>query len=91
MWSCLTEIREQIEDLKSYFDDDAADDPVSEPSPDSFTTGVDSPEMLMMNTSPPRSTQDLLALLPPRPIADRLVMRYFSSNSASQRKGFLLL
>lgn len=44
----------------------------------------------MMNASLPRSKQGLLALLPPRQIADRLVMRYFSSNSASQRMKLFL-
>lgn len=39
----------------------------------------------MLNTYSPRSRDDLLALLPPRHVADRLVMRYFSSHSASQR------
>lgn len=39
----------------------------------------------MMSTFSPRSREDLLALLPPRSVADRLVMRYFSSHSASQR------
>lgn len=71
----------QIEDLKSYFDEeDAVEDSSADTTPES-----DSPEMLMMNTFSPRSREDLLTLLPPRNIADRLVMRYFSSNSASQR------
>lgn len=33
----------------------------------------------------PRNKQDLLDMLPPKHIADRLVMRYFASGSASLR------
>ncbi|KAF3771278.1 hypothetical protein M406DRAFT_245308 [Cryphonectria parasitica EP155] len=85
---------DDIEDLKSYFDDDD-DWPVEDDSADP-TPEADSPELLMVNTVAPRSKQDLLALLPPRGIADRLsrtdivhkptfVKRYteFANNTAS--------
>lgn len=40
---------------------------------------------------PPRSKQDLLDMLPAKYIADRLVMRYFTSGSASLRMLFSLV
>lgn len=40
--------------------------------------------MLVMSTASPRSRQDLLGLLPPRNIADKLVIRYFTANTTSQ-------
>lgn len=74
----------QIEDLKSYFDHEEVNQEVDGDSPENFTDG-DSPAMLIVDRSAPRSRQDLLNLLPPKHIADRLVMRYFNAYSASQR------
>lgn len=37
----------------------------------------------------PRNRTELLALLPNRDIVDRLVVRYFSSSSPSQRMSFI--
>jgi len=72
----------QIEDLKSYFDDpEAAEDGPSEEAPE-----MESPEMVMLSKGVPRSKRDLLALLPQRHVVDRLIMRYFTSNSPSQRR-----
>lgn len=75
----------QIEDLKSYFDHEEIPQEVDGDSPEQFTDGH-SPPMLTSDRTAPRSRQDLLDLLPPKHIADRLVMRYFSAYSASQRK-----
>lgn len=74
----------QIEDLKSYFDHDEVGQEIDGDSPEQYTDG-DSPGMLFGDRSTPRSKQDLLDLLPPKHIADRLVMRYFNAYSASQR------
>ncbi|ROW01886.1 hypothetical protein VMCG_05658 [Cytospora schulzeri] len=77
---------DDIEDLKSFFDDDddGREAAGGEPSPEHSTPELDPPDMLIMNRASPRSRQDLLGLLPPRDVADRLVMRYFSSNATSQ-------
>lgn len=70
----------QIEDLKSYFEDD---DDTGDGSPEPDLN--DQPaEVLMANNSAPRTRQELLSCLPPRHIVDRLTMRYFSAYSPSQ-------
>jgi hypothetical protein len=74
----------QIEDLKSYFDHEEVNDEMDGDSPEYFTDG-DSPAMLIGSRGAPKSRQDLLDLLPPKHVADRLVMRYFNAHSASQR------
>lgn len=74
----------QIEDLKSYFDHEEVSQEMSGDSPENFTDG-DSPVMLIGDRTSPRSRQEFLDLLPPKHIADRLVMRYFNAHSASQR------
>lgn len=71
----------QIEDLKSYFDEP---EEAVEKSPD--PPEADSPELFMLNRASLKSKQDLMDLLPQRHVADRLIMRYFSAHSASQRK-----
>lgn len=55
---------------------------------DSLPEGMIMPsvEWSSSSTTRPRSKQDLLDLLPPKHIADRLVMRYFTSGSASLRR-----
>ncbi|KAI7779250.1 hypothetical protein LA080_001013 [Diaporthe eres] len=73
-----------IEDLKSYFDHEEVNQEMSGDSPENFTEG-DSPVMLIGDRTSPRSRQEFLDLLPPKHIADRLVMRYFNAHSASQR------
>ncbi|KAH8756727.1 hypothetical protein F5883DRAFT_429352 [Diaporthe sp. PMI_573] len=72
-----------IEDLKSYFDHEEVNDEMDGDSPEYFTDG-DSPAMLIGSRGAPKSRQDLLDLLPPKHVADRLVMRYFNAHSASQ-------
>lgn len=47
---------------------------------------MDAPELLLFSRAAPRDKADLLAQLPERQIADRLITRYFSSMSPSQRK-----
>ncbi len=42
--------------------------------------------MVILSKGQPRSRQDLLALLPQKSVVDRLIMRYFNSNSPSQRE-----
>lgn len=74
----------QIEDLKSYFDHEETNEEMDGDSPEYFSDG-DSPAMLIGNRASPKSRQDLLDLLPPKHIADRLIMRYFNAHSASQR------
>lgn len=53
-------------------------------SPENFTDG-DSPALHIGDRTSPRTRQEFLDLLPPKQIADRLVMRYFNAHSASQR------
>ncbi|KAB5563299.1 hypothetical protein GE09DRAFT_777776 [Coniochaeta sp. 2T2.1] len=73
---------DDIEDLKSYFEDD---DNLSADSPGETDLDGQSSELLMLNNnSVPRSRQELLSYLPPRHVVDRLTMRYFSAYSPSQ-------
>lgn len=74
----------QIEDLKSYFDHEEVNEEMDGDSPEYFTDG-DSPAMLIGSRAAPKTRQDLLDMLPPKHVADRLVMRYFNAHSASQR------
>lgn len=71
----------QIEDLKMYFDDSEEQKEGASP-----TDELDGPEMLLSPRTIPSNRDALIAQLPERHIADRLIMRYFSSMSASQRK-----
>ncbi|OTB07767.1 hypothetical protein M426DRAFT_8366 [Hypoxylon sp. CI-4A] len=71
---------EDIEDLKSYFEDtyeegDEIHDPYENTGPS---------ELLMFSRGVPKNKQELLAILPERAIASRLMNRYFNSNSPSQ-------
>lgn len=70
----------QIEDIKAYFDDPGD-------SEDEFGPGdeLEGPEMLLYSRGAPSNRQELLAQLPERHVVDRLVTRYFSSKSPSQR------
>lgn len=71
----------QIEDMKSYFeDDDVVDD---DASPAENLDGLD---MLLLSRNGPTDRNELLAHIPDKSIADRLIMRYFTSSSPSQRK-----
>ncbi|KUI60259.1 hypothetical protein VP1G_07436 [Cytospora mali] len=73
---------DDIEDLKSYFDDDGEE--ADGDTPEDSTPEIESPELLIMNRASPRSRQDFLDLLPTKTFADKLIMRYFSTNSTSQ-------
>lgn len=79
----------QIEDLKSYFEDDVEDDGENgSPEMDE----VDVEEMLIYpRGGAPRNRDELIANLPEKRVADRLITRYFESMSPSQRKSFLYL
>ncbi|KAI1765965.1 fungal-specific transcription factor domain-containing protein [Hypoxylon sp. FL1150] len=71
---------EDIEDLKSYFEDSTEDgdethDPYENTGP---------AELLMFSRGVPRDKRELLAVLPEKVICDRLMNRYFNSNSPSQ-------
>lgn len=71
----------QIEDMKSYFDDDDAADDDASPS-----DSLDGPDMLLLSRNGPTDRNELLAHVPDKSIADRLIMRYFTSSSPSQCK-----
>lgn len=71
----------QIEDIKAYFDDPGDSDDDAVPGDE-----LDGPEMLLYSRGVPRDREELLAQLPERKVADRLVTRYFSSKSPSQRQ-----
>ncbi|CAK7233060.1 hypothetical protein SBRCBS47491_008479 [Sporothrix bragantina] len=72
---------DDIEDLKAYFEDpqEGGDDEWQEVSP-----ALDAPEQLMLGGRQPRTKADLLALMPPRNVVDRLIVRYFGSNTPTQ-------
>ncbi|WQF79669.1 hypothetical protein CDEST_04683 [Colletotrichum destructivum] len=73
-------VLEDIEDMKSYFEEpEFVEDESSEPSDE-----LESPDLLLFSTNAPRNREDMLRLIPERRVADRLVMRYFSSQSPSQ-------
>ncbi|KXH65470.1 fungal specific transcription factor domain-containing protein [Colletotrichum salicis] len=73
-------ILEDIEDMKSYFEEPEADcDEIPEPSDE-----IEAPDLVLFSRNMPRSREELLKLLPERKIVDRLIMRYFSSRSPSQ-------
>lgn len=76
----------QIEDIKAYFDDPGS-------SEEEFGPGdeLEGPEMLLHSRGAPSNRQELLAQLPERHVVDRLVTRYFSSKSPSQRQYMYLI
>lgn len=71
----------KIEDIKAYFDDPGDSDDDVLPGDE-----LEGPEMLLYSRGAPSNREDLLAQLPERHVADRLVTRYFSSKSPSQRQ-----
>ncbi|KOS18693.1 putative transcriptional regulatory protein [Escovopsis weberi] len=78
---CLAML-EDIEDMKSYFDDpdDSDDDSLPKEDPDT-------PDMLPFGRGwggGPRNREELLALLPEKHVSDRIVTRYFSAKTPSQ-------
>ncbi|KAH6611153.1 hypothetical protein Trco_001173 [Trichoderma cornu-damae] len=75
---CLAML-EDIEDIKAYFDDPGDSDDDAVPGDD-----LGGPELLLFSRGAPSNRQDVLAQLPERHVADRLVTRYFSSKTPSQ-------
>jgi hypothetical protein len=84
----VTDYYGQIDELKNYFEY-PEDEEVDGTSDDPYETGQ-SPELLLISQNGPRNREELLSLLPDKTVADRLLMRYFSSNSPSQREYPLL-
>lgn len=70
----------QIDELRAYFEEPDDDDEFHDP----YAPGR-SAELLLFSKNVPRSKDDILALLPDKRVIDRLMMRYFNSNSPSQR------
>ncbi|RGP78171.1 rrna-processing fcf1 [Fusarium longipes] len=70
---------EDIEDLKSYFDqpDDVEED-------QTLADDIDPTELMLNTRAGPRNREELLSRLPDRKVADRLISRYFASMSPSQ-------
>ncbi|OHW94613.1 C6 transcription factor [Colletotrichum incanum] len=72
-------VLEDIEVMKSYFEEpECVEDESPEPSDE--LEALD----LLLSKSVPRNREDLIQLIPERNIVDRLIMRYFSSQSPSQ-------
>ncbi|KAF6841723.1 C6 transcription factor [Colletotrichum plurivorum] len=74
-------ILEDIEDMKSYFEEPEV---LGDESPEQQADDLEAPELLLFSRNQPRNREELLRLMPERKIVDRLVMRYFSSHSPSQ-------
>ncbi|KAF6806560.1 C6 transcription factor [Colletotrichum musicola] len=74
-------ILEDIEDMKSYFEEPEV---LGDESPEQQADDLEAPELLLFSRNQPRNREELLRLMPERKIVDRLVMRYFSSQSPSQ-------
>ncbi|KAI0119965.1 hypothetical protein GGR51DRAFT_2985 [Nemania sp. FL0031] len=73
-------ILEDLEDLKTYFEDPEVreldmDDPYESMGPS---------ELLILSRGAPRNKEELLTMLPDKSVMDRLMNRYFNSNSPSQ-------
>ncbi|KAN0099272.1 Fungal specific transcription factor domain containing protein [Hyaloscypha variabilis] len=67
-------ILEDIDEMKTYLDDEEEDEYDEEENLKSYTS-------LIFNAQTPTTKVQLLAALPPRPTVDLLVSRYFNSNS----------
>jgi hypothetical protein len=71
----------QIEDLKSYFDDDDEEPEIPlDRSPEPSDT-----DMLLISSNIPMSKQEILNMLPPKAVVDRLIQRYFGASSPTAR------
>ncbi|RYP71862.1 hypothetical protein DL769_004575 [Monosporascus sp. CRB-8-3] len=73
-------ILDDIEDLKNYFED--SDEEEGE-SPDPYEN-IGPPEVLFGSRGVLKDKEELLRLLPEKSVIDRLLSRYFDSNSPSQ-------
>ncbi|KAI1820622.1 hypothetical protein F4861DRAFT_545394 [Xylaria intraflava] len=73
-------ILEDLEDLKTFFEEP------EEPELDAedFHENIGPSELLLLSRGGPGSKEELLALLPEKNVMDRLMNRYFNSNSPSQ-------
>lgn len=96
-WTEWVLILWQIEDLKSFFEDDDEEDGagMEDGSPDGSPVSSDT-DMLLFSAGLPMSKREMLSLLPARPDVDRLVRRYFGATSPTQSrwclwKGFWLV
>jgi hypothetical protein len=72
----------QISEVKEYLQ--LTEDSYSEDTPDDLFTaaGISGPELLFGNTiSAPKT--DVIAALPPRPVADRLISLYLNSKEST--------
>ncbi|KAL3705533.1 hypothetical protein TMatcc_009205 [Talaromyces marneffei ATCC 18224] len=78
-------ILEDIEEMKGYFSEDIEET--------SLGVGSTRPDisLLLNNTESPTTYKDLLAALPGRSMVNRLVSRYFNSNSPALRKFHLVI
>ena len=77
----------QIEDLKSYFDDDG--DEGEEMGADCSPVLSDTDMLLMSSGSKVIRKQEILNMLHPKADVDRLVRRYFGASSPTQSRYFL--
>ncbi|KAI8950807.1 hypothetical protein F4801DRAFT_547676 [Xylaria longipes] len=73
-------ILEDLEDLKTYFEDPE----VPELDMDDPYESLGPTELLILSRGAPRNKEELLAMLPDKSVMDRLMNRYFNSNSPSQ-------
>ncbi|KAI0598101.1 hypothetical protein F4775DRAFT_557729 [Biscogniauxia sp. FL1348] len=74
-------ILEDLEDLKNYFDVPEEED---DDYPDTLYENTGPAELMMFSTGAPSNKRQMLALLPEKTVMDRLMNRYFNSNSPSQ-------
>ncbi|KAK7953374.1 hypothetical protein PG996_014265 [Apiospora saccharicola] len=70
---------EDIDELKNYFDD--SDEGEETQDPFDIDGG---PELVVFSKSVLRTREEFLTILPDKSIIDRLMLRYFNSNSPSQ-------
>ncbi|KAI1484859.1 hypothetical protein F5X96DRAFT_662546 [Biscogniauxia mediterranea] len=77
-------ILEDLEDLKNYFDVPEEEDDDNDDYPDTLHENAGPAELLMFTTGTPSNKREMLALLPEKSVMDRLMNRYFNSNSPSQ-------
>ncbi|KAK0651866.1 fungal-specific transcription factor domain-containing protein [Cercophora newfieldiana] len=70
---------DDIEDLKSYFDDEEVPEVPPNQSPEPSDT-----DMLLISSCAPMSKQEIISMLPNKAIVDRLIQRYFGASSPAQ-------
>lgn len=68
--------------MKDYFDDTDEEEGGSPESVDKTSFNADH---IMLGLPAPKTKDDLLNMLPDKAVMDRLIVRYFSSYSPSQR------